>query len=194
MVSKARLDLPDPESTVTTTSLSRGISSEMFLRLCTRAPWTEMVVRAFETERTAREFQWRAEMRRSSLDTILRGVEETAFSMRDRLEAPAPLTAAEFGRAAKAQIARHPGLDSIEWLPLGLPQVRILRGDDRPDVPENYNLDEVEAPAVIEALDDLLQAYPPSAVSRSERLRSSVSEVDLAKQHESSAGRAYRAA
>jgi len=82
----------------------------------------------------------------------------------------------------------------IEWLPLGLPQVRILRGDDRPDVPENYNLDEVEAPAVIEALDDLLQAYPPSAVSRSERLRASVSEVDLAKQHESSAGRAYRAA
>src|SRR5215831_4593510 len=47
MVSKARLDLPDPESPVTTTSLSRGISTEMFLRLCTRAPCTEMLVRAF---------------------------------------------------------------------------------------------------------------------------------------------------
>src|SRR5271165_137050 len=46
MVSNARLDLPEPESPVTTTSLSRGISTEMFLRLCTRAPWTAMVVRA----------------------------------------------------------------------------------------------------------------------------------------------------
>src|SRR5579863_10074031 len=46
MVSKARLDLPEPESPVTTISLSRGISTEMFLRLCTRAPCTAMVVRA----------------------------------------------------------------------------------------------------------------------------------------------------
>src|SRR5260370_27587212 len=46
MVSKARLDLPEPDSPVTTMSLSRGISSEMFLRLWTRAPCTAMVVRA----------------------------------------------------------------------------------------------------------------------------------------------------
>src|SRR5207247_723019 len=46
MVSKARLDLPEPDSPVTTMSLSRGISTEMFLRLCTRAPCTAMVVRA----------------------------------------------------------------------------------------------------------------------------------------------------
>src|SRR3954447_21754425 len=46
MVSKARLDLPDPDRPVTTTSLSRGISTEMFLRLWTRAPCTAMVVRA----------------------------------------------------------------------------------------------------------------------------------------------------
>ena len=76
------------------------------------------LVRAFENERTAQEFQWRAEMRRGSLDSILRGAEETAFAMRDLLETATPLTGAEFGRAAKAQIARHPGLDSIEWLPL----------------------------------------------------------------------------
>ena len=44
MVSNARLDLPEPESPVTTMSLSRGISTEMFLRLCTRAPCTAMVV------------------------------------------------------------------------------------------------------------------------------------------------------
>src|SRR4051794_20961531 len=46
MVSNARLDLPEPESPVTTISLSRGISTEMFLRLCTRAPCTAIVVRA----------------------------------------------------------------------------------------------------------------------------------------------------
>src|SRR3954452_11602317 len=46
MVSKARLDLPEPESPVMTISLSRGISTLMFLRLWTRAPWTAMVVRA----------------------------------------------------------------------------------------------------------------------------------------------------
>src|SRR5262245_32792814 len=46
MVSNARLDLPDPESPVTTIRRSRGISTEMFFRLCTRAPWTAMVVRA----------------------------------------------------------------------------------------------------------------------------------------------------
>src|SRR5436305_3805481 len=46
MVSNARLDLPEPESPVTTMRLSRGISSEMFLRLCTRAPCTPIVVRA----------------------------------------------------------------------------------------------------------------------------------------------------
>src|SRR5579864_5116814 len=46
MVSKARLDLPEPDRPVTTTSLSRGISTEMFLRLCTRAPRTAIVDRA----------------------------------------------------------------------------------------------------------------------------------------------------
>src|SRR6185503_650652 len=46
MVSKARLDLPEPDSPVTTMSLSRGISTVMFFRLCTRAPCTAMVVRA----------------------------------------------------------------------------------------------------------------------------------------------------
>src|SRR5262245_36319801 len=50
MVSNARLDLPEPESPVTTMSLSRGISTEMFLRLCTRAPWTATVVRAVARE------------------------------------------------------------------------------------------------------------------------------------------------
>src|ERR1700722_16972316 len=43
MVSKAKEDLPDPERPVKTTNWSRGISTERFLRLWTRAPWTRMV-------------------------------------------------------------------------------------------------------------------------------------------------------
>src|SRR5580658_4735492 len=46
MVSKARLDLPEPERPVTTINWPRGISSDTFLRLCTRAPCTAMVLRA----------------------------------------------------------------------------------------------------------------------------------------------------
>src|SRR6202012_4690255 len=38
MVSKASEDLPEPDSPVNTTSLSRGISTSMFLRSCSRAP------------------------------------------------------------------------------------------------------------------------------------------------------------
>src|ERR1700677_3248072 len=42
MVSKASEDFPDPESPVKTTSWSRGISTERFLRLWTLAPWTRI--------------------------------------------------------------------------------------------------------------------------------------------------------
>src|ERR1700722_19040752 len=45
MVSKARLDFPEPERPVTTISRFLGSSIEMFFRLCTRAPCTAMVLR-----------------------------------------------------------------------------------------------------------------------------------------------------
>ena len=44
--------MPDPERPVTTISLSRGISTETFLRLWTRAPCTAMVVRGAAFEAT----------------------------------------------------------------------------------------------------------------------------------------------
>ena len=66
----------------------------------------------------------------------------------------------------------------IEWLPLGVPQVRILRGEDREGVPEGYRLDEVEAGAVTAALRELMGVYPPSAESRAERVRVGISAVD----------------
>src|ERR1700679_645879 len=44
IVSNARLDLPEPDSPVMTTSASRGSSSEMSLRLCSRAPETTILL------------------------------------------------------------------------------------------------------------------------------------------------------
>jgi ADP-heptose:LPS heptosyltransferase len=66
----------------------------------------------------------------------------------------------------------------IEWLPLGIPQVRILRGEDRADIPPNYQLDEVQAVDVIAALEELLTLYPPKVASRAERTVASTSTVD----------------
>src|SRR3970040_209393 len=45
MVSKASELLPEPERPVITTSLSRGMVTSMFLRLCSRAPRTTMALR-----------------------------------------------------------------------------------------------------------------------------------------------------
>ena len=47
MVSNANDDLPLPDKPVITTSLSRGISTSTFLRLCTRAPVTSMLLELF---------------------------------------------------------------------------------------------------------------------------------------------------
>jgi ADP-heptose:LPS heptosyltransferase len=66
----------------------------------------------------------------------------------------------------------------IEWLPIDVPNTRILRGPDRHDVPPNYKLDEVEAVQVINALEQLLTLYPPHPASRSARLARSTSSTD----------------
>jgi ADP-heptose:LPS heptosyltransferase len=66
----------------------------------------------------------------------------------------------------------------LEWLPLQAANIRILRGEDRIEVPSNYKLDEVEAPAVIASLTDLLQVYPADPARREVRVQASVSEVD----------------
>jgi ADP-heptose:LPS heptosyltransferase len=62
---------------------------------------------------------------------------------------------------------------TIEWLPLSLPHVRILRGPDRfieyGHVPPNYRLDEVHPPEVNQAITDLLTNYPPSPQARETR-------------------------
>src|SRR5438445_9574310 len=64
MVSKASEDLPEPERPVNTASLSRGISTSMFLRLCSRAP--RMVI-ARDTEPAG---GWRFALSTSSISAF----------------------------------------------------------------------------------------------------------------------------
>lgn len=66
----------------------------------------------------------------------------------------------------------------IEWLPLEVANVRILRGVDRDSTPEGYRLDEISAESVIAALDDLLRTYPPSAAAQADRVEQSLSSID----------------
>lgn len=66
----------------------------------------------------------------------------------------------------------------LEWMPLGVENVRILRGEDRDDVPPGYKLDEISAADVIAAMDDLMKQYPASAGSRQKRLQEGLSKLD----------------
>jgi ADP-heptose:LPS heptosyltransferase len=59
----------------------------------------------------------------------------------------------------------------LEWLPLGVENVRILRGEDRETMPEGYQLDEITPESVTTAFDELMAAYPPSAAERERRVR-----------------------
>jgi len=63
----------------------------------------------------------------------------------------------------------------IEWLPLGIEHVRILRGEDIDHVPANYQLDEIEVSHVTAAFDELMTVYPWSQQARAERVAKSIS-------------------
>jgi len=80
------------------------------------------------------------------------------------------------GRAAKTpMVVLGPSWQKpLEWLPLEIPNVRILRGQDRDTIPENYQLDEISAESVIAALEDLLHTYRPSAEARKSRVEQSL--------------------
>ena len=58
----------------------------------------------------------------------------------------------------------------IEWLPLGLDQYRIFKGEDIPQAPLDYVMDEMGVKEVVSALDDLFVRYPASQQSRQGRV------------------------
>ena len=66
----------------------------------------------------------------------------------------------------------------IEWLPLTVPNARILRGLDRESTPDHYRLDEISAEAVIAALEDIFRSYPAGEEARRRRVEQSLSSID----------------
>ncbi len=61
--------------------------------------------------------------------------------------------------------------NSVEWMPLGKPWARILKGPRfPPPPPPNYAIEEVSVDQVHVAVDELLCLFPPSAASREERV------------------------
>jgi ADP-heptose:LPS heptosyltransferase len=71
-----------------------------------------------------------------------------------------------------------PWQNPLDWMPLGVENVRILRGEDRTQVPEDYRLDEISAQSVIAALAELMRLYPAAATDRERRVQESLSEID----------------
>lgn len=61
-----------------------------------------------------------------------------------------------------------------EWLPINLPNARVIRGNDINHVPENYMLDEILPSDVISNFDELITCYPPSIISRDARIKASL--------------------
>jgi ADP-heptose:LPS heptosyltransferase len=66
----------------------------------------------------------------------------------------------------------------LEWMPLGVENVRILRGKDQVRAPSRYRLDEISATSVVAALAELMCLYPASAAARARRVQESLSDVD----------------
>jgi ADP-heptose:LPS heptosyltransferase len=64
--------------------------------------------------------------------------------------------------------------DSIDWMPLGKPWARILKGPwFPPPPPANYAIEEVDVDEVKAAVDELLRLFPPSAAAREARVKRS---------------------
>jgi ADP-heptose:LPS heptosyltransferase len=64
---------------------------------------------------------------------------------------------------------------SIEWMPLGKPWARIVKGPwFAPPPPPNYAMEEIGVGEVNGAVDELLRLFPPSAVARQARVERSL--------------------
>lgn len=66
----------------------------------------------------------------------------------------------------------------LEWLPLGLDHVTILRGEDRGSAPAGYQLDEISAGSVMDAAADLINRFPASSAAREARIHQRLSLID----------------
>ncbi|MHB8302828.1 MAG: glycosyltransferase family 9 protein [Acidobacteriaceae bacterium] len=63
----------------------------------------------------------------------------------------------------------------VEWLPVNLPQYRVLRGPSIPTAPADYWIEEVSPGQATDATLDLLEKFPPTASCRAARMHRSTS-------------------
>src|ERR1700742_198018 len=103
MVSNASEDLPEPDSPVNTTSLSRGISTSTFLRLCSRAPRMRIA-------RWLAAVCWRRAFRISSID--ISGRLESALDFGDRTRVRLARNVGRTGAEFQCSLAAINGIDS----------------------------------------------------------------------------------
>ena len=63
------------------------------------------------------------------------------------------------------------------WLPVGLPQVKIVQGPYDPQPGEDYRMDDISAADVMGALDEMARRFPADEAARAARVAASFSEV-----------------
>ena len=87
--------------------------------------------------------------------------------------------------AAVPMVALAPSWQpAMQWMPLALPQVRVLRGPDIvPPIPDDYQLDEISANQVCAAMEDLAKRFPPGSQAREARVQANLSSIDLLALH-----------
>jgi ADP-heptose:LPS heptosyltransferase len=59
---------------------------------------------------------------------------------------------------------------AIEWLPINDTRALVLRGEDRSDIPSDYQLDEISSESAIDAFTQLTNTHPPLGSAREQRI------------------------
>ena len=106
-----------------------------------------VLVRNWEAERVGREFEWRVQSRVHALQTTLRGYEESLYAMRDLYDSSDDVTISEFRRTAEDLRSRHPGIQSLQWLPRIADGARAgFEARAREEVDEHYQIKQGRGP------------------------------------------------
>ena len=106
-----------------------------------------LLVRSWEAERVGREFEWRVQSRVQALQTTLRGYVESLYAMRDLYDSSEDVTISEFRRTAEDLRSRHPGIQSLQWLPRIADGARAgFEARAREEVEEHYQIKQGRGP------------------------------------------------
>ena len=65
----------------------------------------------------------------------------------------------------------------LQWMPIGRPEVRLLRGPDLEKAPPGYRLDEISVEWATSELAEMTRLFPPDNAAREARLNASLAKV-----------------